>query len=64
MGPFEVAASFETVVGISPLFESILAHLQNLKIIQKKTVNEVITLAKVTLYYQQQRLTVNVPLVC
>ena len=47
--PSELAAKFETGVEASPLLESILAHLQNFTDIQKKVVNEVTTLAKVTL---------------
>ena len=47
--PSELAASYETGVEISPLFESILTHLQKFTKIQKNSVNKFLTLAKVTL---------------
>ena len=47
IGPSGLVARFKTGVEISPLLESILAHLQNFTEIQEKLIIEVITLVKV-----------------
>ena len=49
IGPSELAARSETRVESNQLLESIIVQLQNFKEIQKNLINEVTTLAEVTL---------------